>query len=585
MTVVESSLYADLHVETSPVQATAVWTDHIASVRDIQVTRGGYEPYIGVNRTEPGSGTITLVDFDGTINPGYWIKLRYESTIFWAGYVENVGNTFRYIDGVTYKITTLYVLDWVGWISQFSFDNYPAASDPGARLVDINTLIDSTRANRPILESTLAAAGITYSSYPRQASVADMLDMLTNSMTRGYWKSQLAVPTGSTSGIDSIVRVGTTGTGYATYTFTDGTFTGTGYGPNQMNIIEIEVANNTSSVTNNVVLDTSFVKYGSLVDTEYRREDATSIGTYGSRLSNVVVNARGDLATNLITHPSFEDYDYQATASTFNTSVEQPSKSAISWSAKRGDNALRGYVTVAGATIITLTDQERINITAGNTYYAVGYAAVYSLTNAQARFRIDWYGDDGAIISTTFGSYTAISANRTWYKMTASGVAPAGAQRARVAVYHTRTSGTYGVGEKCWADALYFGGTNVTDSFDGDVADSSSYLYDWLGTPNASQSFRMDNVLYTIAGDILTDNKTAVYTPLRLRINAQDNLTAVKLIDLYLANYIYFQSTFWRTFITGLTHTININTDGTTRWMIDAIVRPSASTTPPPPPP
>ena len=91
--VQEANLQANLYVETSPVQATASWTNHIATVRDIRLTHGGVEPFIGVNNVEVGSGTITLVDNSATIEPGYWVRVRYSSSNIWAGFVQDVNST------------------------------------------------------------------------------------------------------------------------------------------------------------------------------------------------------------------------------------------------------------------------------------------------------------------------------------------------------------------------------------------------------------------------------------------------------------------------------------------------------------
>ena len=578
MTVVETSLYSDLHVETSPVAATAVWTDHIATVRDVSLTTGGREVYIGVSSVETGSGTITLVDFGGTINPGYWLRLRYSTgSIVWGGFVQDVLKTTTFINGESYTITTLVVLDWVGWISQYTFDTYPAATNWWDRIVDINTLIDSTRANRPITEpGTGTATAFTFPTYEVEASVAEMLDMLANSVPNAYWKANNVVPSGSTSGIDNIIVFSTTVPAVSA-NLSDGTHTGTP--SNLIHYNFVEMGYQTSAVINNMVTSTTFKKFDQMVTTEYRQRDGTSIDTYGPRSARVNVTAKGTLDTNLVYYPSFEEYDYSATATTFRTSVERPDKSTIPFNARDGVNALRGIVTSTPATIITLTNQERISITAGTTYYVLGYAAVYSITNCQARIRIDWYDDNDAVISTTFGSYVAITSNRTWYPAAASAAAPAGSTRARMAMYHTRTTGaSYASSDKLWTDLWYFGSTKPGLPFTGNDNDTSIYLYGWLGTPNASQSFQMYNMLTGIGGTILNDNKTAKYAPFRIRLNAQDNLTAALNLKPYSRVDVWFAGQKWTTFVTGTQHEITMNPDGTTRWMIDLVLRPTVAT-------
>jgi hypothetical protein len=121
-------------------------------------------------------------------------------------------------------------------------------------------------------------------------------------------------------------------------------------------------------------------------------------------------------------------------------------------------------------------------------------------------------------------------------------------------------------------------GAAATAWFSGDTTDTSSYLYFWNGEPGQSKSGQVTNNLATIATDFLTANKDPFYSPFTVRLNAQSNLTATVLLDLYYSIYIWFDSHRWTATITGISHNITINPDGTTRWMIDLNIRPSAYT-------
>lgn len=576
----EASLYADLHVETSPVAGTAVWTDHIATVRDVSLTRGGQEPFIGVNNVETGSGTISLVDNTATIEPGYWVKVSYQSTIIWAGFVQDVNTNFTFIEGVTYEVKTLVVLDWVAWISQWSFAEYPADAAWWNWSDNINLKIDPAGFNKPLVEfPTGTAMSWSFPKIVGQTSVAEVLDLLANSVTGGFWRANLAVPTGSTSGIDSLVSLYNVPSGFGSCgTLVDGTETSSTL--SDVNYVDIEMAKQTSAVVNNVIVSNTFDNAGTAIVTEYQRSDSTSVATYGSRLATIDTGVVTTQVVNMSSWPSFEGRDYSISTTNFNTSTEQPAlDSSGVWAAYSGTQALRAYNNAGTGTNTSQGNDERISVTAGVTYYAIAYAATSASNSIRARTRIDWYNEANTVISTTFGSFVSLTSQRTWFKTTTSAAAPAGAVFARVLVYFDRGgSSTFVITTKLWVDGVYFGTSNVTDWFDGNTTDTSTLLYDWYGDPNLSQSFRMTNHLHTLAGDFLTDNKNPKYSPLSVRINSQDKLSVTSTYDLYKTVNIWRDAHRWTAYITGINHEISINADGTTRWMIELIVRPSTFT-------
>jgi hypothetical protein len=279
-------------------------------------------------------------------------------------------------------------------------------------------------------------------------------------------------------------------------------------------------------------------------------------------------------------YPSFEDLQAEGDTTNFFYSIEQPAKDSTgAWSAYDGSLAYRAYNKTGAGTAVAISYDYRMTVNAGTTYYGIGYAATSATPNTRARYRVQWYDDANAIIATSYGSYVSLTSFKTWYKTTISIAAPANTTYARIGISYDRSTGAaFAATSKQWADGMYFGTTNVTDWFSGDSADTSTYLYDWYGTPNASPSYRMNNYLHTIAGDFLTDNKTAHYSPITIRMNAQARLATATSLDLYKGTTVWQGGLKWTPVITGLTHNIAINPDGTTRWMIDIILRPEQAT-------
>lgn len=573
MAIQEDDLYSLLHVETSPVQTTASWTDHIATVRDISLSRGGYEPFVGISQVEPGSGTITLVDNSATILPGYWVKVRYSSTIIWAGYVQDVSLTYSNVNGTFYEYKTLSVLDWAAYVAQFNVVDLPSAyNNQVYRNADINAQLPDAfvtpTGTGPYLDTY-------YASLPGTYNVANVLDLVANTTSGGWWRSELVAPTG-TSGIDGIVKSGATITAQ-NVALTDGTHTGS---PTNLTYYsDIEVATRTSQVANDVTVNNSD-------GVTYRSTDSASIAVYGARSaafdSNRVLWTLGSTfrgATNLITDPSFEISTFEQDTTNFYKSAEQPSQdSGGAWAAFDGTWALRAYNKTGAGTAIDLTENERYPVNAGTTYYVFGYGATTGTTSIRVRTSVSWVNEAGAAISTSYGSFVSCSTAKTWYKASSTVTAPVGAVSARVALYFDRNGSNFPATAKVWADGMYFGTSNETSWWSGNTADTATDIYGWNGTEWASTSYRRTNTLTALATTFLTNNSTARYSPYTIRLNAQANLTASVLFNLYESVYVWFQSHRWTSTVTGIQHNININADGTTRWMVDLIVRPSTYT-------
>lgn len=566
----EASLYTSLYVETSPVQTTASWTSHTATVRDISVTRGGIEDYIGINSIQPGTGTISLINNSATILPGYWVRIRYNSTIIWAGYVQDVATNFSLINGDLYEVKTLTVLDWVAWIAQYQVTGIGPANSIIERNNDLNALLPGS----PIIPNgPITSVPDIYAPLTDTYSVADVLDFTANSSTGGWWRSELAVPTGS-AGTNSLVKSGN-GPTTINVALTDGSHTGTP--TNLTYYTDIQVVQRSSQVVNDIIVE----NIAGSTQNSYEATDATSIAAYGSRFASTQSNAIiPTLATNLFPFPSFENYLNRTEDTNFFYSAEQPAlDSAGAWTAYSGSWAYRAFCKTTAVPTVALPLSEVAEVNPGVTYYGSAYGASSAGANSRARFFIQWQDDQQAIISTTYGAYVNHAALKTWYRTTASATAPANAVYARVGLQFSRTTGAnIGANSKYWTDALMFSRTNEASYWDGNTADTTTTLYAWTGAPDASTSTRSTNTIYTLATQFLSDNATAKRSPDLVRLNAQANLTAVQLLDLYGTVYIWYGGNRWTSVLTGIGHNITINPDGTTRWMIDLIVRPSTAT-------
>jgi hypothetical protein len=594
----EASLYADLHVETSPIAATAVWTDHIAKVSGVSLTRGGVEDLIGVSNTEPGAGTISLVGLTATILPGYWVRVRYSSNIIWAGYVQDVTVNYTFIEGTTYEVTTLTVFDWVAWIAQFQTEFIDGAWYTDIRRDDINAIAEGT----PVLSRPpggIPPAPWVYDSLTGVRTLAEILDISATTIN-GYWMSRLVVPTGNGAGIDDIIDLHSV-TVSANVALTDGTHTGTP--TNLAYYSEIEVATRTSQVSNSVTVENHWTINETDTVTTYSASDATSIAAYGSRFAAIETNTPVyQIMTyqqdNMVPNPHLSyssDYllsgnanlvlnrqlltDMDTGATNFLTvGTTQPVSDA-------GLYVAVGRLSANTATTIFIYNGPENNGTVqsflvrpSTQYTASAYQrGGVGQSSMTGRADIRWYDINGATISTSSGTASTVTST-AWSRKTVTATSPSTAYSA--VMFSTFVfSGTNNTSNRYFSTAAQFEeGAAATAWFSGDTTDTSTDLYFWTGEPGQSGSSQVTNNLATIATDFLTANKDPFYSPFTVRLNSQSNLTATVLLDLYKSIYIWFDSHRWTATITGISHNITINPDGTTRWMIDLNIRPSAYT-------
>jgi len=284
--------------------------------------------------------------------------------------------------------------------------------------------------------------------------------------------------------------------------------------------------------------------------------DNTSVEEWGARQFELETNLyTPPIARNKFTHPSFEDYEYEDEATTFRTSVEEPGQNSTPFTALQGDNVLRAYSTTSTGTIVTITNQERMRVTAGTTYNAIMYAATHATPNTRARIQIKWYNEAGTEISTYFGSYVSLSSNRTWYKITGNATAPAGANTARIAGYFTQTTGAvFGAGAKQFIDGVYFGIGSTSDWFDGNTQDTKTVLHEWDSAVNNSSSAKYTNILDTRTQELLAQFSTPKIVIGSLRWNTAQNPVLAATLDIGSIVTITFRETTNNYRIVGIIH-------------------------------
>jgi hypothetical protein len=334
---------------------------------------------------------------------------------------------------------------------------------------------------------------------------------------------------------------------------------------------DIQTSYDTSDVINEVIFTNYGVKdnwFGETqlqgYDVEWVDRDSTSVNTFGPRSLNIDTNLQTKvLAQNLFTHPAFDNYEYEATAATFRTSVERPLSNNVPFDAFSGTNALRAYQTATG-TIVTVTNQERMTVEPGVTYYGIVLAATHATPSARSRIRLDWYDESNSIIATTFGTYVTLSVFRNWYKTEVSAAAPAGAISARIAGYFTRSTGdTFGVGAKQWIDTIYFGRQSSTNSFDCNFPDNVNELYSWDGSNNQSTSTKYTNILDTRSAQLLSEFSTPIVRVTSLTWNTAQNPVSAANLDVGSLINVEFNGTSGLYRVTGINHDITPE-----RWMM-----------------
>jgi hypothetical protein len=588
-TIKETDLLGKVFFETSPNTGTATWTNHTATTSRMYLTRGGSSAAIGVSDVEVGSGVITLIDNTATIGIGYWVRVRTLSGNVWAGYVQDVETNYEFVNGVQYVVKTVYCLDWAGYVGQFIFPYCTALEAGGTsisavpyaaskRINAFNFNIDATGETQLVSRTGDSSAVVGHSD--RAGSLAEHLDLLANTVG-SVWNATTATPTNGTTGRDGLVMfynsIFLPETGLV---FSDGShFSGT-----PLYYQGLTVGQSSRSIANTILiknraqlaLTSSDVTYNPdlVYDHEYTRVNSASVTSYGSRQISVETNlglmvSSGISANteyrNRVQNPSFENGAYGWTvgeSANQRQAIRNPLLEVVPFEAKSGVVAVRARVRTARPDIqlnYIADEQDGIAVVAGQYYGFTFWGAKQANRSGRINSNVLWYDLDNNLISTATGAFFDMTVVNTWYQARDRFLAPANAVKATLRVNWTRPSGNWSVGDKLWCDKVTFHRMeNASDWYenDGSFSIDLQTINFSLGTPGASESVTVSNVL-SIRGGSLTDTNSAPRTSYKtLTWNAQNDLTKVHLLDLNKSILIWRNGSSSRVGIEGIQHEI-----------------------------
>lgn len=576
--IIEQPLYSSVKVYTSPWTFPFTWTDQTAFlVGQVSYSEGGRVSPPGIAQTEVGTLTATFKNLSTLPVVGTMFKLEVDSDFVFTGYIQDISQRIVFDDSVSYStpitLTTLYVLDWVGYISQFQAVGAggvdystgaiqtDSAYDWTYRVGQLNYIIDSTMATDLVTIEGTPAITTNMGDTDFVGSYADHLNLIASTVDV-IWYGAHQIPLNKTFGRSGLVYIKETNDATSSgITFTDALGSA-----GNLHYTEIDFENTTRNVANTIVANNRVRFYvpdvevtriggfneenyvvvnnsnviGIAIDSTEQKSDATSITTYGNRQSEVDINVAMPVAAtgnvNLIANPSME-YSDDGYSGGANSRVRrrQPSLDANPFTAFNGQWAMRSRQTTgtAGNAQIDYSggESDGIPAVAGTTYYFKARAArgTVSRTDMRAQIRVFWYDDSetqiGAVIS---GAYVSLTTANTWYELTSGAiVAPAGTTRAKMQVFYNRTGGsTINNADILWADGFQLSKANIS-YFDGDTPGDTTNRYIWTGGVGASPSYKLSNIVDDIADEILARYSTTSMRASRIRWNAQEDLNVV----------------------------------------------------------
>lgn len=125
-------------------------------------------------------------------------------------------------------------------------------------------------------------------------------------------------------------------------------------------------------------------------------------------------------------------------------------------------------------------------------------------TTVPMYLRIVWYNSSGTVLRTDNGTSTAFT-NTAWTTINITvATPPAGAVTGQL---YAVVNGGAAVGYQFFMSEALFTRIGVTSTFfNGDTADTSTYLYTWTGSPGASPSQKNTNNLTALGATVLARN-------------------------------------------------------------------------------
>jgi len=572
--IIEQPLYGEMLIETAAWTTPFTWVNRTANlVAGIRYSEGGRPGTPGQTTTDVGTLTATFSNLSTVPVVGNLVRISFSKFAGYAftGYIQDVSQRIVFDNSVSLNtpitLTTIMCSDWVGYISQFQAvgaggflaDGTPiTVSDYEweSRVVALNRIIDSS-GSTVLIQGVTDNDGYNLGDTDLVGSLSEHLDFMATTNPDSFWYGQHNLPTNKTTGRTHLVRVDDS----TTIQSSGKTFTDVAGSSGQLHYVEIDFENSSQNVANTIVVnntsrlhigDAEVTRIGGfneenyvvvnksnvvgiLDQTTHTRTDATSITTYGIRQAQFDTNATVSTGTvfNLITNPSME-YSDDGYSGIANAKVRrrQPSQDANPFAAYVGLWAMRARQSTAAAnTRIQFSGGEAdgIPVVAGTTYYFKGYGArgTVSRTDMRASMTVDWFNDDETSISTSSTGDVNLTTANTWYLLSSSATAPAGAVRATLRMTFSRTGGgNITVGDRLWADAFML--SKSSDSyFDGDVATNNSNIYGWTGGVGASPSFKTTNIVDQLSQQFVNLYSTTSMRATRIRWNAQEQLSAI----------------------------------------------------------
>jgi hypothetical protein len=426
---------------------------------------------------------------------------------------------------------------------------------------------------------------------------SDHLDLAARTQNL-YWYANNVLPTDKTSGRTGLVTIRPLSTAPSSgKTFTDAVGTS-----GQLHYTEIDFESSSQNVANTIIVnnfsvitdttDPEVTKRGGgnkpnynvvngveVVSVPYTstwaQADATSIGTYGNRASQIDTNLAGIVQDlNLIGNPSLEYSDEGYTTAQQKIARRKPADNSTPFAPYHGEWAVRFRIASTASTPeirYTGSEADGVPVVAGVAYQfqAAGARGAPNRANVRGRAFIRWLDDAGSTISTAFSAQTTFgSTPYVWQVMSLTSTAPATAERATLGIEYNRADGSnFSAGDQFWGDGFLMrksaSGTAVT-YFDGDNAPDTSFEYLWTGELGLSPTFKVTNNLDNAASTYLTRYANTSNRVTRIRWNAQEDLTAVAALTVGDTTDITFDGTTTTHRIVGIDGNIS-----TTRYMID----------------
>ena len=358
---------------------------------------------------------------------------------------------------------------------------------------------------------------------------------------------------------------------------------------------DIATSYDTANIINQITLDnigSRRATSGSDKFEEYTvawsESDATSATNWGARQYDLTTNLWTEVnKTNLVANPhlAYSDIYVQkgsanttfarvniadnATGATgyLSTGTTTPVTGGGGYCARaiNSTNTANTLITFGSDGALTSTNDPTIPVLPSTQYTAAVYlrAGVGHTASLTGRVNIYWYTDVGALVSTTSGTSSTITAT-AWTRVTLTATAPATAAYGLVAgwfIYGGANNTNFRYYAAC---AQMEKASSAAAWFSGDTTDDLAYVYEWQGTPGESSSIRYTNMMDTRTGELLTEFANPAVIVQSLRWNTAQNPVVATNLDIGSLVTVTFKGTTATYRVVGINHDITPD-----RWMME----------------